>query len=246
MPRTSANSGKARITFTPGSSGYNSPTPNSLQDLLQEAKEELETDKYNMHTVLKALIGVADRQVQLQPELTKITEIEKKVDTFDTKFKKMEVEKASRSLIIKGLPLHPKSMNRTETRMQTIESCSNLLKVLNIQNEVIMDDAYRFPAKKDKKGALLIPSIKLSLCSKIGVNIFMQSLSKLTEQYQNVKISREIPEFLMPKNATLEKTAYEWRKGRKGRKTVITIRQNDLVLLGKEPTDKRFSIIEIE
>jgi hypothetical protein len=99
-------------------------------------------------------------------------------------------------------------------------------------------DVRRLYYKKDPQK---VPTLAMSFLSKIECVAFMRSLKNLSKSkdFAQVNVSRDFPPSMREKQQELDQRAFELRK--KGCKTLITVKNLDLVLLVKGKDMQNFS-----
>ncbi len=205
--------------------------------------------KSSLAAIMKALsIGTGPNIVKTTKQVAKNT---KNLDNLQTQVRRLELKLTESSVIIKNLPFKNKTNkdNLYEKYEDTLTQASSLLSELKLDTNLIrIRDAKRFAPQKNKKGKALTPTTKITLSNKAEVDLLLSKLPNLrnSKNFKNVQIQRELPQFLVPRKAALEEEAYKIRRAKKGRKTIVTLRGIDLVLLVKEANGTKYEEHEIE
>ncbi len=205
--------------------------------------------KSSLSAIMKALsIGTGPNIVKTTKQVAANTQ---QLGTLQTQVRRLELKMTESSVIIKNLPFKNKtnkSDNLYEKYEDTLTQASSLLNELKLDNTLVrIRDAKRFAPQKNKKGKALTPSTKVTLSNKAEVDLLLSKLPNLrnSKNFKNVQIQRELPQFLIPRKATLDEEAYKIRRAKKGRKTIVTLRGIDLVLLVKEANGTKYEEFEI-
>ncbi len=178
-----------------------------------------------------------------------VTQNKKNLDSLQTQVNRLELKMTENSVIIKNLPFkNNKNDSLYEKYEDTLSQASSLLGALKIDASVVkICDAKRFAPQKNRKGKALTPSTRVTLSNKSEVDLLLSKLPNLrnSKPFKNVQVQRELPQSLVQRNGVLQEEAYKLRRARKGRKTIISLKGTDLVLLVKEPNETKFEEHEV-
>ncbi len=175
---------------------------------------------------------------------TQVTQNKKNLDTLQNQVIRLELKMTESSVIVKNLPFkNNKTDNLYEKYEDTLVQASYLLGALKLDSSVIkIRDAKRFAPQKNRKGNALTPSTRITLSNKSEVDLLLSKLPNLrnSKNFKNVQVQRELPPSLVQRKGILDEEAYKLRRAHKGRKTIVSLRGIDLVLLVKEPNGTRY------
>ena len=76
--------------------------------------------------------------------------------------------------------------------------------------------------------------VKISFLTSFERKMFMKNLKNL-RTYQNLKISMDCPQMLLPEYRIADKKAYDLRAQAPGTKTILTIKDQKVIILAKGP-----------
>ncbi len=173
-----------------------------------------------------------------------VTQNKKNLDSLQTHVKRLELKMTECSVIVKNLPFkNNKNESLYEKYEDTLAQSSSLLGALKIDASIVkIRDAKRFAPQKNRKGKALTPSTRVTLSNKSEVDLLLSKLPNLrnSKLFKNVQVQRELPQFLVQRKGVLDEEAYKLRRARKGRKTIVSLRGTDLVLLVKEPNATKY------
>ena len=177
----------------------------------------------------------------------KVDKLEKAANRQSDIAKRAEIEKTKTSVIIKGVPVHKDVRpGEAENRKQTGEVISNLLKSLDIGNDLGHHEAIRFkPSEKSKgKGPEFV---KLTVSTVKHKATLYEALAKAKDKKKKipkVSVTDEVPNFLREKHAQLDEAAYNLRQKVKGIKTRIFFKGCTIVLKAKKAGEDSFSEVD--
>ena len=156
-----------------------------------------------------------------------------------------QINESSKSLIIRDL--EPIESNERETPHHLKKQFANVLKELEIEEQVLVTDIYRLKTKNPEtyKGKNLFLPVKVTFVSKFNKGLFLSRLKKL-EKFKSIKVSSDIPPLLLSDYKRLDSVAFRLRSESKGTKTRIYIIGSKLALFSKPPDGTNFQELEID
>ena len=124
------------------------------------------------------------------------------------------------NILIKGLPLHEKSRNNKENRVQTIEVTKNFCGQLKLDFHALVGNVTRFQVSKEKSdqlqrsGKTLAPIIKVECNNELAKWEFFHSIAKLgkKEGLKGITLINDYPEHLKEQYFELDKKAFRIRQ----------------------------------
>ena len=146
-----------------------------------------------------------------------------------------QISKAFKSVIVKGL--EPETSNETTSQLRTI--LNKVLTEIGIQSNITTCNIFRIKSKTPPPTAPQMEVhelVKSSFLTSFERKMFMKNLKNL-RTYRNLKISMDCPQMLLPEYRIADKKAYDLRAQAPGTKTILTIKDQKVVILAKGPEE---------
>ena len=149
-----------------------------------------------------------------------------------------QISKASKSVIVKGLK--PETPNETTSQLRT--TFNKVLTEMGIQSNITTCNIFRIKSKTPPPTAPkkeVHEPVKISFLTSFERKMFMKNLKNL-RTYQNLKISMDCPQMLLPEYRIADKKAYDLRAQAPGTKTILTIKDQKVIILAKGPEQNTY------
>jgi hypothetical protein len=222
----------------PPSRSSSTSTRDSMQTNIATLEQQINDGqdfdmKFAISTIFLMLKRVDERDAAIK---VKIEDIEDEVQSLKDVVRRIELEQFSTKILVRQANLHKDASNGRESFEQTCEVAENLVR--QAKAKATVTDVRRLYYKKDPQK---VPTLAMSFLSKIECVAFMRSLKNLSKSkdFAQVNVSRDFPPSMREKQQELDQRAFEMRK--KGCKTLITVKNLDLVLLVKGKDEQNFS-----
>ena len=182
----------------------------SVDDLLKEIK------------AIKAEVNQLKDMVNLQGE---------EIKSLKSQLLNNQISKASKSVIVKGL--EPETLNETPNQLKT--TFNKVLTDMGIQSNTTVCEIFRIKSKTPPPTApqmTVHEPVKIAFSTSSERKTFMKNLKNL-KAYRNLKISMDCPQMLLPQYKIAEEKAYGLRAQSPGTKTILTIKDQKIIILLK-------------
>ena len=148
-----------------------------------------------------------------------------------------QISKASKCVIVKGL--EPETLNETSSQLRT--TFNKVLTDMSIKSDVTICDIFRIKSKTPSMPSQtkVHEHVKIAFQNNSERSTFMKNLKNL-KAYKNLKISMDCPKMLLPQYRLADKKAFEIRAKTPGAKTVLSIKNQKIVILVKEKDRKTY------
>ena len=190
----------------------------------EEYADDLVKEIENLKMALKEIKDVANQLkvvVDLQGE---------EIKSLKSQLLNNQISNASKCVIVKGL--EPDSIDESPNQLKT--TFNKVLTDMGIQTKVNVCDIFRIKSKTPPTPpqTRVFEHVKVAFQNSFKRSIFMKNLKNL-KNYKNLKIAMDCPKSLLPQYEIADKKAYELRTLTPGTKTIITIKNQKIVLLVK-------------
>ena len=189
----------------------------SVDDLLKEIK------------AIKAEVNQLKDMVNLQGE---------EIKSLKSQLLNNQISKASKSVIVKGL--EPETLNETPNQLKT--TFNKVLIDMGIQSNTTVCEIFRIKSKTPPPTApqmTIHEPVKIAFLTSFERKNFMKNLKNL-KAYRNLKISMDCPQMLQPQYKIAEEKAYDLRTQNPGTKTILTIKDQKIIILLKGKDQNNF------
>ena len=189
----------------------------SVDDLLKEIK------------AIKAQVNQLKNMVNLQGE---------EIKSLKSQILDNQISKASKSVIVKGL--EPETLNETPNQLKT--TFNKVLTDMGIQSNTTVCEIFRIKSKTPPPTApqmTIFEPVKIAFLTSFERKTFMKNLKNL-KAYRNLKISMDCPQMLLPQYKIAEKKAYDLRAQSPGTKTILTIKDQKIIILLKSKDQNNY------
>ena len=142
-----------------------------------------------------------------------------------------QISKASKSVIVKGL--EPETLNETSNQLKT--TFNKVLTDMGIQSTTTVCEIFRIKSKTPPPTApqmTVHEPVKIAFLTSSERKTFMKNLKNL-KAYRNLKICMDCPQMLLPQYKIAEEKAHELRTQNPGTKTILTIKDQKIIILRK-------------
>ena len=229
--------------------------PNWAEEQLSVELGAIKNTVHDDANVLNSLNMVTDLLEKLLADNTEkaktIQVLEKRIEKLENcsleaerKWKREKCIEKRNDFIIRGVDLHRRATDGSETMQQTEEVCNNILTDMGAAGKVrITKERIRKinattseESKQQKKQA-----IKISLADSESKSNLFKCLGtwKRTAKNKPIRFLQDFPEFLKKKNDELEEISYNIRSSSNGKiKTRIFLENEDLTLKTKSGKEK--------
>ena len=175
----------------------------------------------------------------MQDEVNQLKEIvhlqREEIKSLKSHLLNSQISKASKSVIVKGL--EPETPNESTSQLKT--TFNKVLTEMGIQSNTTTCNIFRIKSKTPPPTAPkteVHEPVKISFLTNFERKMFMKNLKNL-RTYQNLKISMDCPQMLLPEYRIADKKAYDIRAQAPGTKTILTIKDQKVVILAKGPEE---------
>ena len=146
-----------------------------------------------------------------------------------------QISKASKCVIVKGL--EPETLNETSSQLRT--TFNKVLTDMSIKSDVTICDIFRIKSKTPSMPSQtkVHEHVKIAFQNNSERSTFMKNLKNL-KAYKNLKISMDCPKMLLPQYRLADKKAFEIRAKTPGAKTVLSIKNQKIVIFVQEKGKK--------
>ena len=148
-----------------------------------------------------------------------------------------QISKASKCVIVKGL--EPETLNETSSQLRT--TFNKVLTDMSIKSDVTICDIFRIKSKTPSMPSQtkVHEHVKIAFQNNSERSTFMKNLKNL-KAYKNLKISMDCPKMLLPQYRLADQKAFEIRAKTPGAKTVLSIKNQKIVIFVQEKGKKTY------
>ena len=141
-----------------------------------------------------------------------------------------QISKASKCVIVKGL--EPESLNESPNQLKT--TFTKVLTDMGIESKISICDVFRIKSKTPPMPpkTKVHEHVKVAFQNSSERSIFMKNLKNL-RKYKDLKITMDCPKILLPQYEIANRRAYDLRTLTPGTKTILTVKNQKIVLLAK-------------
>ena len=201
--------------------------------------QETETEALKEELAEELLNCQASKSTQKQLELQ-----ETEIMTLKRELLNCQITNSTKSVIVKNL--EPESDRESPKQL-----CTTFNKVLNdmgIQKETTVCDIFRIKSKSPPPTAPQIAvhePVKITFLNKVQKSNFLKNLKNL-KTYKNLKVSIDCPSLLLPEYKTASKKAYDIRTNKPGTQTILTIKNQKIVILTRNEVETTYKELKEE
>ena len=119
---------------------------------------------------------------------------------------------------------------------------------MGIQKETTVCDIFRIKSKSPPPTAPQIAvhePVKRTFLNKLQKSNFLKNLKNL-KTYKNLKVSIDCPSLLLPEYKTASKKAYDIRTNKPGTQTILTIKNQKIVILTRNEVETTYKELKEE
>ena len=222
-----------------------------LQDELNKLKENIKNVKKSqklsailsfvscyLPKISESLVGYKVMQDEVN-QLKEVVHLQREeIKSLKSHLLNNQISKASKSVIVKGL--EPETPNETTSQLRT--TFNKVLTEMGIQSNITTCNIFRIKSKTPPPTAPqteVHEPVKISFLTSFERKMFMKNLKNL-RTYQNLKISMDCPQMLLPEYRIADKKAYDLRAQAPGTKTFLTIKDQKVIILAKGPEQNTY------
>ena len=222
-----------------------------LQDELNKLKENIKNVKKSqklsatfsfvscyLPKISESLVGYKVMQDEVN-QLKEVVHLQREeIKSLKSHLLNNQISKAFKSVIVKGL--EPETSNETTSQLRTI--LNKVLTEIGIQSNITTCNIFRIKSKTPPPTAPQMEVhelVKSSFLTSFERKMFMKNLKNL-RTYQNLKISMDCPQMLLPEYRIADKKAYDLRAQAPGTKTILTIKDQKVIILAKDPEQNTY------
>ena len=245
--------------------------PKSLMQKVKSTNEQLKAQEKEIKTVKKELFKCKKstrEQIELQEtetealkeelaeeflncQLSKSTEKQLELQDAEIKTLKHEllncqITNSTKSVIVKNL--EPELESDRESPNQLRATFNKVLNDMGIQKETTVCDIFRIKSKSPPPTTPQIAvhePVKITFLNKIQKSNFLKNLKNL-KTYKNLKVSIDCPSLLLPEYKTASKKAYDIRTNKPGTQTILTIKNQKIVILTRNEVETTYKELKEE
>ena len=201
--------------------------------------QETETEALKEELAEELLNCQVSKSTQKQLELQ-----ETEIMTLKRELLNCQITNSTKSVIVKNL--EPESDRESPKQL-----CTTFNKVLNdmgIQKETTVCDIFRIKSKSPPPTAPQIAvhePVKITFLNKLQKSNFLKNLKNL-KTYKNLKVSIDCPSLLLPEYKTASKKAYDIRTNKPGTQTILTIKNQKVVILTRNEVETTYKELKEE